>query len=84
MMKPEQLARAIRTHVLRMVHKANASHVGTCFSTADILAVLYSGVLRVDPSRPDWPDRDRFVLSKGHAAAAVYAVLAECGFFSIE
>ena len=80
----KNLATKVRVHALYMTHRANASHVGTCFSTADILAVLYSGVLRVDPSRPDWPDRDRFVLSKGHAAAAVYAVLAECGFFSIE
>jgi transketolase len=51
---------------------------------ADILAVLYSGVLRVDPGRPDWPDRDRFILSKGHGAAAVYAALAERGFFPTE
>lgn len=79
-----RLARRVRSHVLRMVHRANASHVGTCLSMADILAVLYSGVLRVDPERPDWLDRDRFILSKGHGAAAVYAVLAECGFFPKE
>src|SRR4051812_38526298 len=64
-----------------MVHRANASHVGSCFSMTDLLAVLYGAVLRVDPDRPDWPDRDRFILSKGHAAAAVYAALAERGFF---
>ena len=51
---------------------------------ADLLAVLYGSILRVDPDRPDWPDRDRFVLSKGHGAAAVYAVLAELGFFPVE
>jgi transketolase len=51
---------------------------------ADLLAVLYGGVLRVDAARPDWPGRDRFILSKGHGAAAVYAVLAECGFFPAE
>jgi transketolase len=78
------LAQRIREHTLRMVHKANASHVGSCLSMADILAVLYAGVLRVDPARPDWPERDRFVLSKGHAAAVVYATLAECGFFPFE
>lgn len=78
------LACRIRAQVLRMVHRANASHVGTCLSMTDILAVLYSGVLRVDPTEPDWPDRDRFILSKGHGAAAVYAVLAECGFFPTE
>jgi transketolase len=75
------LARAIRAHALRMTHKANASHIGTCLSMADILAVLYSGILRVDSTRPDWPDRDRFILSKGHGAAILYAVLAERGFF---
>jgi transketolase len=75
------LARRIRGHTLRMVHRAKASHVGSCLSMADLLAVLYGGVLRVDPARPDDPDRDRFLLSKGHGAAALYATLAECGFF---
>ena len=77
----EDLARAIRAHVLRMVHRAHASHVGTCFSMIDILSVLYSNILRVNAKRSDWPNRDRFILSKGHGAAAVYAVLAETGFF---
>lgn len=76
-----ELARAIRASALRMVHAANASHIGTCLSAADLLAVLYGGVLRVDPSRPDWPERDRFILSKGHGGAVVYAALAERGFF---
>jgi len=64
-----------------MVHSASASHIGTCLSTADLLAVLYGEVLRVDPARPDSPDRDRFILSKGHGGAIVYATLAERGFF---
>lgn len=67
-----------------MVHCANASHIGGCLSIADLLAVLYGRVLRVDPTRPEWPDRDRFVQSKGHAAAALYATLAERGFFPVE
>ncbi len=75
------LAKAIRLDTLTMVHRAKASHVGSCFSTAEILAVLYGDVLRVDPKNPRWADRDRFILSKGHAAAIVYAVLAERGFF---
>lgn len=75
------LATRIRAHVLRMTHHANSSHVGTSLSMADLLAVLYGRILRVDPARPDWPDRDRFILSKGHGAVGVYAVLAECGFF---
>jgi transketolase len=65
-----------------MVHRANSSHIGSCLSAADLLAVLYGSILRLDPKRPAWEDRDRFILSKGHAAAILYAVLAETGFFS--
>src|SRR5262249_34117338 len=79
-----ELARRIRANTLRMIHRARASHIGTCFSMTDILAVLYGAVLRVDPGRPDWEERDRFLLSKGHGAAAVYATLAERGFFPRE
>jgi transketolase len=78
------LARRIRVHTLRMVHQAKASHIGSCFSMTDLLAALYGAVLRVDPARPDVEDRDRFILSKGHAAAALYATLAECGFFPVD
>src|SRR5271154_4164498 len=74
-------ANQIRRRVLKMVHRAKSSHVGSVFSTVDILAVLYGTVLRIDPARPDWPDRDRFILSKGHACAGLYAALAERGFF---
>lgn len=80
----QTLATRIRVHVLRMIHRAKSSHVGTSFSAADLLAVLYDQVLHIDPSRPDWPERDRFILSKGHGCAAVYAVLAERGFFPKE
>jgi transketolase len=76
-----ELATNIRADALRMVHRANAPHIGACLSIADILAVLYNGVLHVDPSVPQSPDRDRFILSKGHSAAAAYAVLAERCFF---
>lgn len=79
-----ELARRARCHTLRMVHRVRASHVGSCLSIADILAVLYSGVLRVEPAQPGWPERDRFILSKGHAAAVLYAVLAERGFFPLD
>jgi len=78
------LAKKIRVHALRMIYTANASHIGSCFSIADILAVLYSEVLILDPSNPNLLDRDRFILSKGHGAAIYYAVLAECGFFPIK
>ncbi len=77
------LARRLRIHTLQMTHRARASHVGSCFSIADILAVLYGSVLRVDPARPDWAERDRLIISKGHAAAIVYAALAERGFIPI-
>lgn len=79
-----ELARKIRIHALRMTSQGGGSHIGSVFSMADILAVLYDGVLRVDPRNPMWPGRDRFILSKGHAGAGVYAVLAECGFFPVE
>jgi transketolase len=64
-----------------MVHRARSAHVGGSLSMADLLAALYGEILRVDPHRPDDPDRDRFILSKGHACAAFYAALAERGFF---
>ena len=75
------LARTIRRHVVQMTHRAKASHVGTSLSMAELLAVLYGGILRVDPSTRESLDRDRFVLSKGHGCAGLYAVLAERGFF---
>ena len=80
----QALARAGRAHALRMVHRVNSSHIGTCLSMADLLAVLYGAVLRVDPARPEWDARDRFILSKGHGTAIVYAMLAERGFFPHE
>jgi len=67
-----------------MANKAGTSHVGSCLSCADILAVLYGDVMQYRPQDPDWPSRDRFILSKGHAGSALYATLAECGFFPIE
>jgi len=79
-----ELAHRIRTHALRMTNLGGGSHIGSIFSCADILAVLYSGILRVDPADPRWPDRDRFVLSKGHAGAGLYAALAERGFFPVQ
>lgn len=75
------LARRMRTQALQMVHRANASHIGSALSICDIVAVLYGQVLRLDPKQPAAPQRDRFILSKGHACVAVYAALAETGFF---
>jgi len=78
------LATRIRRHVVQMTHRAKSAHVGTSLSMADLLAYLYGGVLRVDPVRPTLPDRDRFILSKGHGCTALYATLAEVGFFPLE
>ena len=77
------MARRLRCHVIRMTGEAGSGHPGGSLSAAEIIATLYFDVLRIDPARPDWPDRDRFVLSKGHAAPALYAALAERGFFPV-
>ena len=79
-----ELSKKIRIHALRMTSRGGSSHIGSILSTADIMAVLYGKALNVDSKNPKWIDRDRFVLSKGHAGAAVYAALAECGFMPIE
>lgn len=75
------LARQIRLADLEMISRARLGHIGGDFSVADILATLYGAVLDVDPFRPDAPERDRCILSKGHSAGALYATLALCGFF---
>jgi transketolase len=76
-----RLAQQIRVDALKMVHQSGASHIGSSFSMAELLAALYGRVLQVDPARPDWPERDRFILSKGHGCAGLYAALAARGFF---
>lgn len=79
-----ELARRIRMHALTMVTHARASHIGSALSIADIIAVLYESILQYDSTQPQWSKRDRFILSKGHACVAVYAALAEKGFFAID
>ncbi len=76
-----ELARKIRVHVIRMTHLARSSHVASSLSMAELLAVLYGGILRISPETVEAPERDRVILSKGHACAGLYAVLAESGFF---
>lgn len=83
-MNTVSLASKIRLESLRMVHRAKASHIGSALSIADIVAVLYGGMLNVDPANPKYDQRDRFILSKGHATVAVYAALAARGFFPEE
>ena len=82
-METKELANRIRIHAIQMTHQSHASHVGAVLSVADIVAVLYNDVLRYDVKNPNWEDRDRVVLSKGHAGIAIYSVLAECGFFPL-
>jgi transketolase len=79
-----KLATAIRCHCIRMTNRGRSGHLGSMLSMADLLAVLYGCILKVDPQNPDWSERDRFILSKGHGGAAVYAALAEKGFFPME
>ena len=78
------MARSIRRHDIQMVHRASLGHVGGEFSAIDILTTLYFAVLRVDPKQPNMTDRDRFILSKGHSAAALYTTLAHRGFFPLD
>ena len=79
-----KFAKAIRSKTLEMIYEAKASHIASCFSMADILAVLYLKILHINPADPKHPKRDRLIISKGHAAASVYAALALRGFFSME
>lgn len=80
-MTSEQLAWLIRRHGVEMTHLSHGSHIGAIMSVADILAALYADVMHYDAGNPKWDGRDRFILSKGHAGAAIYAALAESGFF---
>jgi transketolase len=77
-------AQQFRIQVLKMVYNIQSGHLGGAFSAAEILAALYFHHLRIDPSRPDWPERDRLLFSKGHACAMLYAALAYRGFFPVE
>lgn len=83
-MTSEQLAWKIRRHGVEMTHLSGGSHIGSVMSVADLMAVLYNDIANVDPKNPKMPNRDRVILSKGHAGASVYAALAERGFFDTE
>lgn len=78
----EELARKCRVEIVKMVHRAQAGHPGGSLSEIDLLAALYANYLRAKPSKPDWEDRDRFILSKGHASPGMYAILAEMNFIT--
>lgn len=80
----KRLARTVRRSIVQMTGRAGSGHPGGSLSAVEILCSLYFGVMRHNPAQPQWPDRDRFILSKGHAAPALYAVLAEAGYFDRE
>ena len=80
----EDNARRLRVDILKMLNQARSGHTGGSLSAIDVLSVLFFHQMRHDPSNPEWDDRDRFVLSKGHAAPALYAALAESGYFPRE
>jgi transketolase len=77
-------ARETRRLIVESIYRAQAGHLGGPLSATDILVALYFDILRVDPDQPDWPERDRFILSKGHSCIALYSVLAQRGYFPIE
>jgi transketolase len=77
-------ARRIRQHIVKMTHIAGSGHPGGSLSAVEILTCLFFKIMRHNPKDPQWADRDRFILSKGHAAPALYAVLAESGYFPID
>lgn len=79
-----QIANELRCQVIKMVYRAGSGHIGGSMSAADMVTALYFSALRIDPAQPDWPDRDRFILSKGHACPIVYAALARRGYFPEE
>ncbi len=80
----QQIANKLRQHIIKMTCAAASGHPGGSLSAADIIAALYFSKLRHNPKEPTWPDRDRFVMSKGHAAPVLYAALAEAGYFPIK
>lgn len=82
-MTSNELAWLIRRHGIEMTHLSGGSHIGAILSVADIMGVLYTDILKFDSHNPKWDGRDRFILSKGHAGASVYAAIAENGFFDV-
>jgi transketolase len=80
----ENISQKLRIDALETIFGANSWHLGSCFSVAEILSVLYFHELNINPQNPGWADRDRFIMSKGHASAIWYAALAERGFFPKE
>jgi len=79
----EDIAKDVRLNILDMIHTANSGHPGGSLSAADIMTALHFDIMRTDPSKPRWPERDRVLLSKGHACPVLYACLAMRGYFDM-
>lgn len=80
----QALAKRMRRHIIEMTGEAKSGHPGGSLSAVEILVALFYGVMNHDPKNPQWPDRDRFILSKGHGCPVLYAVMAECGYTPVE
>ena len=80
----KETARRVRRHILEMTHQVNSGHPGGSLSSVEIVTALYFSLMRHDPKNPSWLDRDRFIMSKGHATPVIYSVLAEAGYFPME
>jgi len=80
----QDISRRIRRHIIQMIGAARSGHPGGSLSAVEILVTLYYDIMRHDPAKPDWPGRDRFILSKGHGAPVLYAVMAECGYAPVD
>src|SRR5262245_51002707 len=78
------LTQRVRRHIVKMVYEAKSGHIGGSMSSTEIMAVLYGRVMRHDPKRPDWPERDRLIMSKGHCTPVLYATLAEMGYLPVD
>src|SRR5436190_14461886 len=76
----QNLAKRVRREIIEMIGEAKSGHPGGSLSAVEILVELYFNYMKIDPKNPAWPDRDRFILSKGHAAPVLYAVMAEAGY----
>src|SRR5499433_763076 len=81
LLRLRETAARLRIDIIEMISRAGSGHPGGSLSAIDIITCLYFSRMRHDPRRPDWPERDRFILSKGHAVPALYAVMAEAGYF---
>jgi transketolase len=80
----KEKTRELRIEILKMIYEAGSGHPGGSLSAIDVMGVLYNNIMRHDPKNPGWKERDRFILSKGHICPALYAVLADCGYFPLD